>query len=74
MIYSVIACTLHDFHAVCALGSKIVVRVSLYVSFFADPYNAGPGFFFPGQYPTFNDPTFDMIRQIQAQIEAQHQA
>ncbi|KAL6434286.1 hypothetical protein ACFW04_006013 [Cataglyphis niger] len=39
-----------------------------------DPYNAGPGFFFPGQYPTFNDPTFDMIRQIQAQIEAQHQA
>ncbi|XP_029661708.1 spidroin-2-like isoform X2 [Formica exsecta] len=40
-----------------------------------DPlYNAGPGFFFPGQYPTFNDPTFDMIRRIQAQIEAQHQA
>ncbi|EFN69135.1 hypothetical protein EAG_14393 [Camponotus floridanus] len=40
-----------------------------------DPlYNAGPGFFFPGQFPSFNDPTFDMIRQIQAQIEAQHQA
>jgi hypothetical protein len=39
-----------------------------------DPYNAGPGFLFPGQFPNFNDPTFDMIRQIQAQIEAQHQA
>ncbi|CAL1679952.1 unnamed protein product [Lasius platythorax] len=39
-----------------------------------DPYNAGPGFLFPGQFPNFNDPTFDMIKQIQAQIEAQHQA
>lgn len=39
-------------------------------------YNAGPGFFYPGQFPNnpFNDPTFDMIKQIQAQIEAQHQA
>ncbi|XP_014482106.1 PREDICTED: uncharacterized protein PB18E9.04c-like isoform X1 [Dinoponera quadriceps] len=38
-----------------------------------DPlYNAG--FAFPGQFPGFNDPAFDMFKQIQAQIEAQHQA
>ncbi|KAH0952466.1 hypothetical protein HN011_012442 [Eciton burchellii] len=39
-----------------------------------DPlYNAGPGLYYPGQYPNFNDP-FNMFRQIQAQIDAQHRA
>ncbi|XP_018058848.1 PREDICTED: mucin-5AC-like isoform X1 [Atta colombica] len=43
-------------------------------NFGGDPYNPGPGFFYPGQFPSFNDPTFNMIKQIQAQIEAQHKA
>ncbi|XP_011882222.1 PREDICTED: mucin-1-like isoform X1 [Vollenhovia emeryi] len=44
-------------------------------NFGGDPlYNSGSGLFYPGQFPNYNDPTFDMIKQIQAQIEAQQQA
>jgi hypothetical protein len=43
-------------------------------NFGGDPLynNAGPGFSYPGQFPTY-DP-FDMFKQIQAQIEAQQRA
>jgi len=57
----------HDFYMLLFVSYR-----ALY--FFADPYNPGPGFFYPGQFPSFNDPTFNMIKQIQAQIEAQHKA
>jgi len=58
---------MHDFYAICCY------LYLLCILFFADPlYNAG-GFFYPGQFPNF-DPGFDMFKQIQAQIEAQHQA
>jgi len=60
---------MHDFYVICCY------LYLLCILFFADPlYNAGPGFFYPGQFPNFNDPGFDMFKQIQAQIEAQHQA
>jgi len=60
---------------VAVLGSFTEAR-SAYVGYpYGNPlYNAGPGFFYPGQFPNFNDPSLDMIKQIQAQIEAQHQA
>ncbi|XP_011349617.1 mucin-5AC isoform X2 [Ooceraea biroi] len=38
-----------------------------------DPLYNGPGFYFPGQFPNYNDP-YEMFRQIQSQIEAQHRA
>lgn len=53
---------------------RVVICILSYVQFFADPlYNSGAGFSYPGQFPNFNDP-FDMFKQIQAQIEAQHRA